>query len=282
MVSMNKITGLINLIRPENSAMMGLAVIVGILVAEKNLPINLSVLGFITAFTLTAASMAVNDFYDRNVDAKNEPSRPIPSGAITPNEALEASAVLGIIGLLVAFLISLVCFIVAAAFICLAFLYNTKGKEKGLIGNFMVSACIAIPFIYGGLIVGKGLYITLLILSALAFFTNTGREVTKGIADVEGDKLRGVRTVAISFGPKTAAQVATIFYIIPVILSVFPWMLGMFSFWYLPFVLVVDAGLIASSILLMKDYSRENAKRIKTLVLIWMLVGSVSFIIGGY
>ncbi|HYB93319.1 MAG TPA: hypothetical protein VED00_04190, partial [archaeon] len=57
--------------------------------------------------------------------------------------------------------------------------------------------------------------------------------------------------------------------------------LGVVSFWYLPPVLVVDVGIIASSILLMKNYSRANAKRIKNLVLIWMLVGSIAFIVGG-
>jgi len=279
---MNKITGLINLIRPENSIMMGLAVIIGGLIAAKNLLIDVFILGFTTAFTLTAASMAVNDFYDRNVDAKNEPGRPIPSGAITPKEALVVSVVLGVIGLSAAFLTSLVGFVVAAVFFGLALIYNTKGKEKGLLGNFMVSACIAIPFIYGGLIVGKGLYILLLIFSVLAFLANTGREITKGIADAEGDKMRNVRTVAISFGSSAAAQVAAVFYITPVILSVIPWILGIVSFWYLPLVFVVDAGFIASSILLMRDYSRENAKRIKTLVLIWMLVGLVAFVVGGY
>jgi len=280
-VLMNKVTGLINLIRPVNSAMMGLAVIVGIWVAARNLPLNASILGFITAFTLTAASMAINDFYDRDVDAKNEPNRPIPSRIIAPKEALEFSAVLIIIGLSVAFMTDLTGFIVAAAFILLALIYNTKGKEKGLLGNFMVSACIAIPFIYGGLIVGKALYVPLLIFAVLAFFTNTGREVTKGIADLEGDKIRKVRTVAASFGSRAAAQVATIFYTIPVILSAVPLILGVVSFWYLPPVLVVDVGIIASSILLMKNYSRANAKRIKNLVLIWMLVGSIAFIVGG-
>ena len=38
--------------------------------------------GFGTGFMLTAAAMTINDYYDRTIDAINEPTRPIPSGLI--------------------------------------------------------------------------------------------------------------------------------------------------------------------------------------------------------
>ena len=85
---MGKLSAFLRLIRPVNCVMMGFAVIVGAsLVSYPNFSTNL-LLGFITSFTLTAASMAINDYYDRDIDAINEPQRPIPSGAISPREAL--------------------------------------------------------------------------------------------------------------------------------------------------------------------------------------------------
>lgn len=280
---MNRLAGFIQLIRPVNDIMMGLAVLSsGLLALHYKFSPNL-ILGFVTASTLTASSMAINDYYDHEVDAINEPSRPIPSGLIRPKEALIYASLLGGIGLTAAGYTSPLCLLVATVFFALALLYNTKGKATGLLGNLMVSACIAIPFIYGGLVVGKGATKLLSIFALMAFLSNTGREVTKGISDVEGDKRRNVKTIAIRFGPKAAAYTATTFYASAIVLSILPWILNLVSnIAYVPLILVADAGFIASSILLLKDYSRENAKRVKTLILTWMVAGLMAFLAGGY
>ena len=90
---MGKPSGFLRIMRPLNCLMMGFAVIVGAsLVSALNFSINL-LLGFVTSFTLTGASMAINDYYDREIDAINEPNRPIPSGAVSPKEALSFAAV---------------------------------------------------------------------------------------------------------------------------------------------------------------------------------------------
>src|SRR4030043_2434903 len=88
---MGRIRGLVRLMRTINCAMMGFAVIVGAVLADPQFFNDawLGVLyGFITGFMLTAAAMTINDYYDRAIDAINEPSRPIPSGSVSPREAL--------------------------------------------------------------------------------------------------------------------------------------------------------------------------------------------------
>ncbi|MEM2904454.1 MAG: UbiA family prenyltransferase [Candidatus Bathyarchaeia archaeon] len=87
-----KLPGALRLIRPVNSVMMGFAVLIGAVLAsgkaiEGDSWLSLS-LGFATGFALTAASMVFNDYFDREVDAVNQPRRPIPSGLVTPQEAL--------------------------------------------------------------------------------------------------------------------------------------------------------------------------------------------------
>jgi hypothetical protein len=52
------------------------------------------------------------------------------------------------------------------------------------------------------------------------------------------------------------------------------------SFWFIPLVLVTDIGLVASSALLLKDYSRESARKIKKLVLLWFVIGLVAYVFG--
>ncbi|MDH5663430.1 MAG: geranylgeranylglycerol-phosphate geranylgeranyltransferase [Candidatus Bathyarchaeota archaeon] len=278
---MGKPSGFLRIIRPLNCLMMGFAVVVGAsLVSALNFSINL-ILGFVTSFTLTGASMAINDYYDREIDAINEPNRPIPSGAVSPKEALSFAAVLSLVGFVAALVTSISCFIVAVIAWVIFVAYTTKGKRTGLPGNFLVSACVVIPFIYGGFVV-ENLKLPVILFAAIAFLSNTGREVTKGIVDVEGDKSQNINTIAVMFGDKTAAFMASVFLVLAVGLSPLPWLCKLVSKWFLPFVILTDAGLILSSILLVRDYSRENAKRVKNSILIWFITGLLAFVAGAF
>jgi len=276
---MGKITGLLQLTRPLNCLMMGFAVIVGAsLVSTLNFTTNL-LLGFVTAFSLTAASMAINDYYDREIDAINEPNRPIPRGDVSPKEALIFAVVLSIIGFIAAFETNMPSFIVAVIALIISITYITKGKGTGLPGNFLVSASVVIPFIYGGLTVGQIETSTLLFV-AIAFLSNTGREVTKGIVDVEGDRSHNIKTIAVTYGERTAAVAAAVFSFLAVSLSPLPWVWILVSDWFLPLVILTDIGMVASSIMLLRNYSRKNAKRIKNLSLVWFTTGLLAFILG--
>ncbi|PVX23858.1 MAG: hypothetical protein CW691_09475 [Candidatus Bathyarchaeum sp.] len=276
---MGKLIGFLQIIRPLNCIMMGFAVIVGAsLVSSLSLSLNL-ILGFITSFALTAASMVINDFYDRKIDAINEPNRPIPRGDVTPKQALIFALVVSIIGLLSASKTNMPSLVAAAIAWIISITYITKGKGTGLPGNFLVSATVVIPFIYGGLAVGQ-LETSTLLFVAIVFFSNTSREVTKGIVDVEGDKSHKIRTIAVTYGERSAAIVAAGFSFLAVCLSPLPWIWGLVSDLFLAPVILTDIGLIASSILLLKDHSRKNAKKIKNLNLAWFITGLVAFILG--
>lgn len=276
---MGKLLGFVQIIRPLNCLMMGFAVIVGAsLVSDLSFSYNL-VFAFVTSFSLTAASMVVNDYYDRKIDAINEPKRPIPRGDVSPKQALGYALVLSIIGFVAAYLTNMSSLVVAAAAWIISITYITKGKKTGLPGNFLVSATVVIPFIYGGLAVGLIQTSTMLFV-AIVFCSNTGREITKGIVDVEGDRSHNIKTVAVAFGEKTAAIVATAFSITAVTLSPLPWLWNLVSVWFLPAVIITDVGLVVSAILLLKNHSRENAKKIKNMHLAWFLTGLVAFVMG--
>jgi geranylgeranylglycerol-phosphate geranylgeranyltransferase len=264
--------------------MMGFAVIVGAsLVSSLNFSINL-LLGFITSFTLTGASMAINDYYDRDIDAINEPNRPIPSGAISPKEALFFAIVLSITGFVAAVetnFPNLSCLTVAAIAWIVSVTYVTKGKRTGLPGNLLVSTCVVIPFIYGSFVVQEP-QLSIVIFTAIAFLSNTGREVAKGIVDVEGDRSQGIGTIAVLYGEKAAAVASPVFLVLAVALTPLPWMLGLVSLWYLPFVILTDAGLVWSCVSLLQNYSRKNARRVKNLILLWFIIGLSAFISGTF
>ncbi len=271
------------LMRPVNCLMMGFAVAVGAALAN---PANLKAswlnvaYGFVTGFMLTAASMAINDYYDREIDAVNEPNRPIPSGAIRPKAVLVFASILTVMGFVAAYLTSPYCLLAAVAAWLMFSAYTTAGKRSGLPGNFLVSACVAIPFVYGSIAVLSAASLNVLLFVSIVFLSNTGREITKGIVDVQGDKAQNVKTLAVRYGEKRAAVAAALLYLSAVSLSPLPWVLGIVSVWFLPLVAVTDVGLLASSYMLLKDYSRENARRIKKTVLLWFLFGLFSFVAG--
>jgi len=282
---MGKLSGYLRLMRPVNCLMMGFAVIVGAALESSNATNafwpNL-VYGFITGFMLAAASMAINDYHDREIDSINEPSRPIPSGLIKPREALAFAFILTAIGFASAFLTNIFCFAIAMIAWIVFVTYTTVGKRSGLPGNFLVSTCVAIPFIYGSVAIADTVKLNVLVFvsMAFAFLSNTGREITKGIVDVEGDQARNIQTLAVRFGEKAAASAAASFYLSAVLLSPIPWLLNLVSLWFIPLVAITDFGLAVSSFMLLKDYSRENARKVKKIVLLWFIIGLLAFVIG--
>ena len=276
---MGSIMGFFQIIRPLNCFMMSLAVIVGAsFVTNLSFKTNLF-LGIITAFTLTAASMVMNDYFDRKIDAINEPNRPIPRGDVSPKKALVFAIILSLFGFLAAIKTNLYSFYVAVIAWIISISYVAGGKKTGLLGNFLVSATVTIPFVYGGLIEGE-IKTSILLFVAIVFLANTGREITKGIVDVEGDRSHRIRTIAVIKGERTAAIVAITFSFLAVGLSPLPWLWGLVSDWFFPLIILTDLGLILSSILLLRNYSRINAKKIKNLSLVWFATGLFAFILG--
>ncbi|MBX5321744.1 MAG: geranylgeranylglycerol-phosphate geranylgeranyltransferase [Candidatus Bathyarchaeota archaeon] len=284
---MKKLAGYLRLMRPINCLMMGFAVIVGAALANSNTLgshwQNL-VYGFLTGFLLTAASMVINDYYDREIDAINEPSRPIPSGLVKPKEALTFAILLTFLGLTASLLTSVkaiaLCFATALIFWLVSASYVTVGKRTGLLGNLLVSACVSAPFIYGSLAVANEVKGNIWIFVSMVFLSNTGREITKGIVDVQGDKAQNVKTVAVRHGERTAALAASALYLLAVVLTPLPPLLNFVSVWFIPLVIITDVGLIASSIRLLRDYSRENARKVKNQILAWFLIGLIAFLVG--
>ncbi len=280
---MGKIVGYLRLMRPVNCLMVGFAVVVGAVIVSPNISnalwLNLTY-SFVTGFALTAEAMIINDYYDREIDAINEPGRPIPSGLVYPHEALVLAFALTVIGLTAAYL-AYPSSLAIAIFAWIVFvIYTTIGKRSGLPGNFLVSICVAIPFIFGSYTAVGSIEPNVMIVSIIAFLSNTGREITKGIVDVEGDRAKNIRTVAVRYGEKAAAVVAVLFLLSAILLSPIPLFLNFVSLWFIPLVAITDFGLSVSSFMLLEDHSRENARKVKKIILLSFLVALLAFVVG--
>jgi len=278
----SRLSAYLTLIRPPNTIMIGLAVIIGevIAIAPKLPGIQAALFGFLTASLMMAGTMVANDVYDIEIDRVNSPQRPLPSGIVKSREAIILAAVLSAAAIGFSAFLGLWTFLIAVLALALMVYYNTRGKKTGLIGNAVVSFNVALPFFYGGLAVNS-IRPLLFIFSVVAFLANFGREIAKGIADVKGDSIRQVRTLAVIRGPRSAALASSGLFMAAVLLSFLPPFLENVSRLYFPPVIAADIGFLYSAYRLVSNQSSENVRAVKGHVLVWMLLGLVGFLLGG-
>lgn len=273
-------TPYIKLIRPVNSIMIGFAVLVGESVASSFLPFSIfTLLGFLTGFSITAYSMVINDIFDEEVDRRNKLDRPLATGAVSSRSAKKYAIFFLLLGLTFSLLTGLLTFAIAFAFALLSTLYNWKLKESGLPGNLAVALSMTIPFIYGGLLAGKSFDLLLDSMALTAFLSGVGREVIKGISDVEGDALRNVRSIARVKGVRAASYTGALFFLLAVATSQVPTILGKVGLPYLIVIGITDIFFIFLSVWIIKN--NDSARKVKTGALFGMLLGLIGFILQG-
>jgi geranylgeranylglycerol-phosphate geranylgeranyltransferase len=277
--------GLFELMRPANCTLIGFAVVVGAFVSKPPAfsAVQLA-LGFLTGFFICAYSMVVNDVYDVEVDRVNRPDRPIPSGRVSAGDASRFSLVVLAAGMTCSIL-SLIplAVAIAAAYALLSWLYNSRAKKTGLAGNLIVASSLAIPFVYGGSVSGGTIGGSLLVMMALtAFFSGVGREVVKGMADVEGDAKRDVNSVARSRGLAFASGVGASFFLLAVFTSWVPVITGLANRVYTYGVLAPDLIFAYLAVAVVVRHEPGSAHRVKRVALGGMAVGLLVFIGGAF
>ena len=214
---------------------------------------------------------ALNDYVDRDIDVVSHPERPVPSGRIKPKHALYT----GCLALALAVMLSLLfwdvlCIVIVMAACVLMLLYELVLKQRGFVGNVTIAALTGGIFLLGGAVVGniEGTFV----LAGMAVLVNIGREITKDIEDMEGDK--GRRTLPMSIGKKRAGIVAAVFYLAGVALSVLPFITGTFGVLYAAIV-IPDVMFIYASYILFTD-PRASQKAAKFA----MLAALAAFMLG--
>jgi geranylgeranylglycerol-phosphate geranylgeranyltransferase len=279
-MSFKRLKAVAGMVRPVNCVMMAAAVYVASVVVQRALvePDPRLVSAFITAFVLTGFAMVVNDIYDVEVDRINEPRRALPSGALKTEQAWVYAIFLAALGFYFAVYDGWIEALLAALSIGLSILYSAKLKLQGLSGNLAVSYNVALPFLYGGLVV-HAINDVLVVFFLLAFLSNTGREVVKGIAEVQGDAVRGAKTVARRYGSVNAAKVAAAFSVSAAALSPIPLFLGgLSSVGYGVPLVFTDAVFVFLAYELIREPSK--AAYVKRMYKLPMFVAMLSFVTG--
>ncbi len=189
-------------------------------------------------------SQAVNDWFDRHVDAINEPHRPIPSGRMPGRSGLHLAIGWSALSALVAWALGPWVFAAALLGLALAWAYSAppfRLKRNGWWGNAAVGLCYeglpwftAAAALLGALPDGRTL--------ALALLYSLGAHGIMTINDfksIEGDKQMGVRSLPVQLGAANAARLACVVMAAPQLVVI-----ALLALWGAP----IHAAIIAASL----------------------------------
>lgn len=251
---LRKIRGLIRLFRPELPLAAGVCVALGEVLALGRVPSLWEIaLGFASVFFLSGSAIVMNDYFDLDVDRVNMPERPIPAGQVSPGEAVAFAVVTTVVGLAASLAVGLPTFLVCALFGVIGFLYNWKFKEAGLAGNLMVAASVAVTFLLGGVVVGEPWNRTVWTFALMAFFIDFGEEIAGDAMDIEGDRRRGSKSIAILKGRGFALALSAALFGLAVVVSLVPVALGWLGTAYLVMISLVDVVIVVLTVRLVRS-----------------------------
>ena len=208
------------LIRPGNAILTAIAVIAGAFIAAGPDIVNFQVeiaICCISAMMLVGGGNALNDYNDRESDKENHPNRPIPSGQINAETALNYAQLLlgGGLIILIFTLDNKMPFVIALLGMLTLVAYENGLKAAGITGNIAVGFMSGAVFLYAGMAVnnpGPTIW-----MFGLAFLATISREIIKDIQDLEGDRDR--RTLPSRIGISYSLNIAILILLIAIGLS---------------------------------------------------------------
>lgn len=199
-----------------------------------------------------AASQAVNDWYDRHVDAINEPNRPIPSGRIPGQWGLYIAIFWTALSFAVAFLLGPVVLLAGVIGLALAWAYSAppiRLKQNGWWGNAAVALSYeGLPWFTGAAIMAAAFPDWRIVIVALLYSLGAhGIMTLNDFKSVEGDRREGVDSLPVLLGVDRAARLACYVMAAPQILVI-----ALLFAWDAPWHALAVIGLLAAQVVLMR------------------------------
>ncbi len=169
---------------------------------------------------MTGYTQTLNEYYDREIDAINEPYRPIPSGAIALPQVITQIIVLLVGGIGLAFVLDQwaghefpTVTVIAILGTFIAYIYSApplKLKQNGWLGTYALgSSYIALPWCTGHALFGE-LNWKVVVLTVIYSFAGLGIAIVNDFKSIEGDKQLGLKSLPVMFGVQTAAWICVI------------------------------------------------------------------------
>jgi chlorophyll synthase len=210
------------------------------------------VVGILLAGPLVCGtSQAANDWFDRHVDAINEPDRPIPSGRMPGRSGLYVALGWTLLSLLIATALGTWGFGAAIVGLALAWAYSApplRLKLNGWWGNAACAACYeGLPWITAAAVMAAARPDWRIMLSAALYSVGAhGIMTLNDFKSVEGDRRMGIGSLPVRLGIERAARLACAIMAAPQVVIV-----ALLLVWREPIHAGVVALLLALQIVLM-------------------------------
>lgn len=204
-------------------------------------------LGSLCASFLNAASNAINQITDLDIDRVNKPNRPLVTGALSMKEAWTFTWVFYALAIVPTWAVVVFpfttlgqkiaaplarheTFFIYLAGLAFTLIYSVpswgRTKAKGMLANWT----IAIPRgcllkVAGWAMVARVAHVEPWAIGAIFMLFLVGAASTKDFADIEGDAAGGCKTLPILHGPRKAAWIIAPFFVFPwLLIPLFAWL----------------------------------------------------------
>jgi len=206
-------------------------------------------------------SQAVNDWYDRHVDAINEPGRPIPSGRIPGRWGLYIAIVWTALSLLLATMLGTWGFVAAIVGLVLAWAYSAppiRLKQNGWWGNAACGLCYeGLPWFTGAAVMSASAPDWRIVVIALLYSIGAhGIMTLNDFKSVEGDRRMRIDSLPVLLGVGNAARLACAVMAVPQVAVV-----ALLLAWQRPFYAAAVGALLFAQLLLMAHFLGSPRER---------------------
>jgi chlorophyll/bacteriochlorophyll a synthase len=203
------------------------------------------------------ASQAVNDWFDRHVDAINEPNRPIPSGRMPGHWGLAIAIVWSACAIAVGSLFGRAGFVATVLAVAFSWAYSAppiRLKQNGWLGNAAVGITYeGLSWITGAIVMlGAWPSSRIVLLAVLYSIGAHGILTLNDFKAIEGDRQLGVRSLPVQLGALRAAVVACIVITVPQCVAV-----ALLVLWERPMHALALAALIIAQLTMQPRFRRD-------------------------
>jgi chlorophyll synthase len=232
-------------------------------------------------------SQAVNDWFDRHVDAINEPHRPIPSGRIPGRWGLYIAIIASLVSASVGWLLGPIVFAASLVGLAFAWAYSApplRFKANGWLGPLVCGLTYEGLSWFTGATVMLGAMpsvhaITVLVLYSLGAH---GIMVLNDFKAVEGDRQTGLTSLPVVLGVSAAARLACLTMAGAQVVVI-----ALLAVWDYTLSAAIVTGVLAAQVAAMPKLLRDPAKYAPwyngvgvTLYVLGMLASALG--LGGY
>ncbi|MEK9859960.1 MAG: heme o synthase [Alphaproteobacteria bacterium] len=280
----------IALMKPRVMSLVVFTTVIGMMLAPTAPHPLLMVIAILAIAAGAGASGAINQWYDRDIDAvmKRTQSRPIPAGKINPDEALAFGVIISMLSVLVLWFAANVMAAALLAFTIFfyAVVYSVWLKRSTPQNIVIGGAAGAFPPAIGWLAAGGSLTLEPLILFGIIFIWTPPHFWALALVKNDDYTRAGIPMMPVVAGAQSTINQIVAYSIVLAPFAVLPAVMGMTSIVYGVVASMLGLGFLGYALRLKREPSDANAMAlfkysILYLFLIFLALG-LDAILGGF